>query len=151
MRFPLPAEAAFPVAERYVQLQSVLEPEGWIASASLWNDMIVQPVWHFLKWIMGWELSLVSVTLTIMRAIDVWRQWCEYQVLRGTARHWVLLTKLAGGPFISCNDPKYHVFVYADAIERLRLGMPLRGGALRREGRHRVAVPKERLEARKHL
>lgn len=138
---PLPPEPAFPIADEYVKLQSQFEPPGWIAWLLLLNDMIIQPVWAFLSFCMGNPPSKFSLAAMLIRTVDVWRKWVRYQVLRDIARNWVLLTKIAGGPFISCNDPKYHVFVYAEAIERLR-ALPRRLNRI-----SNVPVAKERLKA----
>jgi hypothetical protein len=138
----LPPESTFPLAEEYMQLQEKLEPEGWMGQLLLLNDMVFQPVWLFVQWVVWGRPSHFAILSCLVRTVQIWSSWARYQVLRDTARNWVLLTKLAGGPFIGCNDPKYHVFVYAEAIERLRL---LGGGSWtprRRRGperRHRVA------------
>lgn len=130
-------------------MQKLLEPEGWIDWIILLVDMIVQPLIVFISWAIGYETSKLSMAGTLIRAAELWWKWMEYQVLRDSARHWILITKLMGGPFISCNDPAYHVFVYAEAIERLRLlGSGL---GLPHKRLPRVPASKERLEAGKHL
>ena len=87
----------------------------------LWIDMAIQPLILFVSAILGYELSLFSIVSSLLRSGELWWKWGRYQVLRDLARHWILVSKLFGGPFIVCNDPTYHVFVYAEAIERLRL------------------------------
>ena len=139
------------MAEEYVQLQSVLEPEGWIDKILLGNDMFIQPVIIYLTWVLGYEVSLLAIISILAKAVEVWWKWARYQVLREDAKHWVLITKLAGGPFISCNDPKYHVFVYAEAIERLRLALSTRGWSATPQHLRRVAAAEKRLETGKHL
>lgn len=130
-------------------MQKLLEPEGWIDWIVLMLDMIVQPIIVFVSLALGYETSTLSIVGMLVRAGELWWKWAEYQVLRDSARHWILITKLMGGPFISCNDPTYHVFVYAEAIERLRLLS--RGGGLSHKSLRRVPASKESLEAGKHL
>jgi hypothetical protein len=139
------------LAEEYVQLQSVLEPEGWIDGILLRNDMFIQPAIIYLTWIAGYEVSLLAIISILAKMIEVWWKWARYQVLRENAKHWVFITKLAGGPFISCNDPRYHVFVYAEAIERLRLGLSARGWISTPQHLRRVAAAEKGLKAGKHL
>lgn len=139
------------MAEEYVQLQSVLEPEGWIDRILLGNDMFLQPVIIYLTWVLGYEVSFLAIISILVKAVEVWWKWARYQVLREDAKHWVLITKLAGGPFISCNDPKYHVFVYAEAIERLRLALSTRGWSSTPQHLRRIAAAEKRLETGKHL
>jgi hypothetical protein len=39
--------------------------------------------------------------------------------LRSEIHMWISLVRSIGGPFIASNDAEYHVFVYADAMQRL--------------------------------
>ncbi len=128
-----------------MSLQQILEPSGWMATLLLWIDLWIQPVLLFVSWVLGYEPSLFSIASSLLKSGELWWKWARYQVLRDLARHWVLVTKLYGGPFIVCNDPTYHVFVYAGAIERLRL---LSGS---HQSLGRVSTSKEGLETRKHL
>lgn len=144
----LPPQPTFPLANEYVELQDVLEPEGWFATILLWVDMIVQPLVTFVLFVLGQDRSMFSIVSTAVRTGELWWKWARYQVLRDSVRHWVLVTKLAGGPFISCNDPKYHVFVYAEAIERLRLLLSGGSGSGTHQSRRGVSASKERLEIR---
>ena len=147
----LPNHGTFALAEEYVQLQSALEPESWINQILLVNDMTLQPVILYGSWILGFEISLFAIVSVLVKLVEVWVKWARYQVLRDYAKQWVFITKLVGGPFISCNDPRYHVFVYAEAIERLRLGLSTRGWSSTPEHLRRVAAAEKRLETRKHL
>lgn len=110
----------FQLADEYVTLQSVMEPRDTLGWILLWNDMIVQPLWLFVSFLYGTIPSKISLAMTVWRTVMIWKKWARYQVLRETARDWVLQTKARGGPWISCNDPTYHVYVYADAMLRLR-------------------------------
>jgi hypothetical protein len=147
----LPTHPTFALAEEYVKLQTELEPESWINRILLVNDMTLQPVILYGSWILGYELSLLAIVSVIVKVIEVWVKWGRYQVLRDYAKQWVFITKLVGGPFISCNDPRYHVFVYAEAIERLRLGLSTRGWSSTPEHLRRVAAAEKGLKASKHL
>ena len=115
------------------------------------NDMFLQPCILYFSWIAGYQVSLVALVSVFIKFMEVWWKWARYQVLREYAKHWVFVTKLAGGPFISCNDPKYHVFVYAEAIERLRLGLSARGWGSSTKHLRRVAAAEKGLKAGKHL
>jgi hypothetical protein len=134
-----------------VQLQSVLEPESWLDWVLLINDMMIQPVILYVFLVFGEFPKLFTLLSAGYRFIETWRKWIRYQVLRGHAREWVFVAKLFGGPFISCNDPKYHVYVYAEAMERLRLGLSRRGWSSTPHHLSRVAAAEKRLETGKHL
>lgn len=123
-----------------MSLQRTFQPPGWIEWITMVVDMILQPLLLFVWFLMGDEVSTFSICSTLLRSGELWWKWARYQVLRDLVRHWILVTKLFGGPFISCNDPQYHVFVYAEAIERLRLRS--------HERLRRVSASKERLETR---
>lgn len=115
------------------------------------NDMILQPLILYISWIAGYSASKFAILSVLVKFAEVWWKWARYQVLREYAKHWVFVTKLAGGPFISCNDPRYHVFVYAEAIERLRLGLGTRGWGCSTKHLRRVAAAEKGLKASKHL
>lgn len=72
----------------------------------LLNDMFVQPLWLFVQWVVWGRPSHFAILSCVIRTFQVWSAWVRYQVLRDLARNWVLVAKMAGGPFIACNDPK---------------------------------------------
>ena len=131
-----------------MSLQQTLEPSGWIEWTMLFVDMILQPILLLVWHVIGDPVSTFSICSTLLRSGELWWKWARYQVLRDLVRHWILVTKLFRGPFISCNDPQYHVFVYAEAIERLRLRA---GSGLSHQSLGRISTSKEGLETRKHL
>ena len=116
-----------------------------ISWAMMVFDMFINPLWCLLSWLAGQKIGPFALIGMLWKSGNLWKKWARYQVLRDTARNWILLARCYGGPFISCNDPKYHVFVYAEAMERLRL---LRGRSGSPENRRRARVaPKEGLKA----
>lgn len=79
-----------------------------------WIDMIVGP----LITIISGSYDMFSL-LSIVKALQVFREWLRYYQLSLRIKVWKTIVKGAGGPFISTNDPEYHVFVYADGMQRL--------------------------------
>jgi len=57
--------------------------------------------------------------LSIHKTITLWQDWFEYQTLTKHVHRWMNIVRPIGGPFIATNDPDYHVYVYADAMQRI--------------------------------
>ena len=79
-----------------------------------WIDMIVGP----LVTIIYGSYDIFSV-MSWVKAFQVFRQLIRYFQLSAQIKEWRRRVKDANGPFISTNDPEYHVFVYADGMQRL--------------------------------
>jgi hypothetical protein len=79
-----------------------------------WIDMIVGP----LITIISGSYDAFSL-LSILKAISVFLEWFEYHLLSKRILEWKQIVRDSSGPVISTNDPEYHIFVYADAMQRL--------------------------------
>jgi len=106
----------FEKADKYVELSRVFLKESWLEKLSLWIDMVIHPI--YLLYI--FEKPTIMFMFSLYKCINIWLDWFEFQMLNADLREWVNIVRFIDGPFISTNDPTYHVFVYADGMERLK-------------------------------
>jgi len=65
--------------------------------------------------------------------VTMWVDWFQYYNITQETLEWKKFVQSAGGPFISTNDPMYHLYVYADGMQRLKNSLFRGGGPARRE------------------
>jgi hypothetical protein len=109
----------FEKADKHVELSRVFLKEAWYDTLSLWADMVIFPLITIGTFLYNPESPSMFSMLTFYKAITLWLQWLEYSLLTTDIREWTNIVRSVDGPFISTNDPTYHVFVYADGIQRL--------------------------------
>lgn len=83
-----------------------------------WIDMIVGPLITIISFFVYGTYDAFSL-LSFGKALAVFLEWLEYHQLSKRILEWKQIVRSNGGPVISTNDPEYHVFVYADAMQRL--------------------------------
>jgi len=110
----------FEKADKHVELSRVFLKDHWWESLSTWIDMIVYPLLSLLYFLYFQEQPTIFTMMSFYKAFTLWSQWFEFQELNQDIREWTKIVRSIGGPFISTNDPTYHVFVYADGMERVR-------------------------------
>jgi hypothetical protein len=109
----------FEKAENHIELSRIFLKENWLESLNLWIDMIVYPILSLLYCVYFQEQPTIFTMISFYKTITLWSQWFEFQVLNEDIREWTNIVRSAGGPFISTNDPTYHVYVYADGMQRI--------------------------------
>jgi hypothetical protein len=109
----------FELADEYIGLQNIFLKESWIGSISLWVDMIIYPIFSFVTMVMYSQTPTIFTMLSLHKTITLWSQWIRYKTLTYEIREWMNTVRSIGGPFISSNDPTYHMFVYADGMQRV--------------------------------
>jgi hypothetical protein len=107
----------FKEADEFVRLTKKFNSESPLQKISLWIDMIFYPIYIFYKACMLQFSPMYSISL--MKSYQLWFSWFRYQVLIENVRMWTQTVRLMGGPWISTNDSEYHIFVYADGMQRL--------------------------------
>jgi len=120
----------FKKAEQFVQLQTIFIQDSYVGKISLWVDMIVSPIISIIMFCMYGETPSMFSLLSFQKCGKLWYQWFEFKILAEEIRVWRQIIKDVKGPFIATNDPTYQVYVYADAMERLRsslLGLSKKG------------------------
>lgn len=108
----------FQIAEEYVGLQEIFLKDGWIENISLWIDMIVYPIVSFVSIFVYHQSPTIFSMISLHKTITLWTQWLRFKTLTYEIREWTSIIRSIGGPFISTNDPMYHIFVYADGMQR---------------------------------
>lgn len=83
-----------------------------------WVDMIVGPLITIISFFVYGTYDAFSL-LSFGKALAVFLEWLEYHQLSKRILEWKRFVQNNGGPIISTNDAEYHVFVYADAMQRL--------------------------------
>jgi len=83
-----------------------------------WIDMVVGPLVTIISCFIYQTYDAFSA-LSIAKACMVFHEWLEYRELSRRIASWKKIVRENGGPVISTNDPEYHIFVYADAMQRL--------------------------------
>jgi hypothetical protein len=109
----------FEFADEFVRLQSIFIKDSTLEIASLWLDMVVSPLVSLL-YCMYYQLSpSIFTILSLQKTLTLWSDWFRFKYLASEIREWTNIVRSIGGPFISTNDPLYHIYVYADGMQRL--------------------------------
>lgn len=102
----------FKDAEEYIGLRKKFS--GFM----IWIDMIVAPLVTIITFLVYGSYDFLSL-LSFAKSAMVFREWLRYRQLSRAIFEWKAITGRAGGPFIATNDPEYHVYIYADGMQRL--------------------------------
>lgn len=113
----------FSLADEYVSLQKIFVKESIYETASLWFDMVISPILTILHSIWKQAMPSMFTVLSFQKCANLWKQWFRFQDLKKQIYQWTRIVRTIGGPFISSNDAEYHVFVYADSMQRLHSGL----------------------------
>jgi hypothetical protein len=137
IHFVLYPQNYFEMAEEFTRLSTLFVKESFFEKISLWIEMVISPVISLC-------ISLYSNTppsffamLGFQKCFHLWQDWFEFRRLAIVIREWTNIVRSVGGPFISTNDPKYHVYVYADGMQRIHNSL-LGRRSLTKEGTKRV-------------
>lgn len=117
----LPQENYFSLAEEFTNLSTEFMPETPFAKCELWFEMLLYPLYMIYKSCTG-SFSFFYIT-SIYKCIQTWIRWFRFEELRKIMRDWMNTVRSVGGPFISTNDPTYHMYVYADGMERIQTAL----------------------------
>jgi hypothetical protein len=104
----------FREADEYVHLHQLFKTETFYEKFGLFMKLIGNLILAFV-----WKSQALSMSFTIYRMVEDWKQYIRYLEIRSKIREWKELIRSVGGPFISTNDPTYQSYVYADGIQRL--------------------------------
>ena len=111
----------FAKANEFVVLQEKFIKESLLEKLSLWFSLFISPLLTLFNLIIKKEPPSIFTMLSIKNTFDLWTEYIKFHLLSKEIHKWTKIVRSVNGPFISCNDPTYHMFVYADAMERLRL------------------------------
>ena len=110
----------FSMADEYVSLQKVFLRDTLLEKLELWIEMVISPLITLVLSI--WNMSSPDMfqMMSFQKCAQLWKDWFRMRELRSEIHVWMRIVRSIGGPFIASNDAQYHVFVYADGMERLR-------------------------------
>ena len=111
-------EPYFQLAEEYISLKDEFYCEDMLATGYLLFDMIIQPVYSIFRMCMM-DFSYMYI-MTLVTAYQKWIKWFRLRELEPKIEEWKATVRSLGGPWISTNNPEYHVYVYAEGMERIR-------------------------------
>lgn len=109
----------FKTADDFITSHRRFSPDSLIGNISLWTDMIVSPLITVCQIVFFKKMPDLFTVLTIYKTALIWLDWFRWKELQQTMREWIKIVRTIGGPFISCNDAEYHMFVYADGMQRI--------------------------------
>lgn len=109
----------FSIANEYVSLQKIFLRDTLLEKLELWIEMIISPLITIVLSIINWSSPDMFQLMSLQKCFQLWKDWFRMRELRSEIHLWMRLVKSIGGPFISSNDAEYHVFVYADGMQRL--------------------------------
>jgi hypothetical protein len=109
----------FSMADEYVSLQKIFLRDTLLGKLELWFEMIISPI--IMIGMSLWEQKSPDMfqMMSTQKCFQLWKDWFRMRELREQIHMWIRVIRKLGGPFISSNDAQYHVFVYADAMQRL--------------------------------
>jgi hypothetical protein len=108
----------FAIADEYVSLQKIFVRETVLDKVNLWIEMLVSPIITLLFAIKKGSIDFFA-GLSLHKCGKLWLNWFRWKELQGIIREWVKIVRSTGGPYISSNDAEYHMFVYADGMQRI--------------------------------
>ncbi len=108
----------FALADEYVSLHKIFVRETVFEKIGLWVDMLVSPIITLLFAIKKGSIDFFA-GLSLHKCGKLWLSWFRWKELQGIIREWVKIVRSTGGPYISSNDAEYHMFVYADGMQRI--------------------------------
>jgi hypothetical protein len=104
----------FAVAEEYIQLNQRFKTDTFYETFGLFMKLIGNLLLAII-----WKSQALSLSFTIYRMVEDWKEYITYLKSRTKIREWKELVRSVGGPFISTNDDLYQPYVYADGMQRL--------------------------------
>jgi len=110
----------FSIADEYVSLQKIFSRDTLLEKIELWIEMVISPLIMVGMAILQLKFPDMFQMMSMQKCFQLWKDWFRMRELRSQIHVWIKIVRSIGGPFISSNDAEYHVFVYADAMQRLR-------------------------------
>lgn len=109
----------FKTADEFIKLKKQFSPDSLLEKFSLWMEMVISPLITLTQLIFFNKVPDLFTLLSIQKTVSIWMSWFQWKECQNTIREWIKIIRAIGGPFISCNDAEYHMFVYADGMQRV--------------------------------
>ena len=108
----------FQIAEEFVHLHGLFKQDTLFETLNFWIDMVFYPLYLILSTIWFEQPIGMFTMLSIHKIVSKWQQYVTFLQLQHETNEWRRLIHSIGGPFISTNDDTYHMYVYADGMQR---------------------------------
>ena len=109
----------FTIADEYVKLCQLFKGETTFEKLNFWIDMVIYPIITLVSIMFFNQKMNIFTLMTVHKTVTKWQQYVRYLELKHETHEWKTIVQSIGGPFISTNDETYHVYVYADGMQRL--------------------------------
>lgn len=83
-----------------------------------WLTILLGPVITIVTFLLYGTYDMFAILTFGKFAVSI-RDWLRYRELSRKIAKWKTIVLNAGGPFISTNDAEYHIFVYAEGMQRI--------------------------------
>lgn len=119
IHFVLYPQNYFKIAEEFIRLHTIFVKESFFEKVSLWIEMVISPLISLFMSLYSKTPPSFLTVIGLQKCFQLWQEWFEFRRLAGVVREWTNIVRAVGGPFISTNDAKYHIYVYADGMQRI--------------------------------
>lgn len=110
----------FAVAEEFTTLEQLFKKDTIFEKLNFWIDMVIYPIINLISIIVYNQRMSVFTIMSIHKTVTKWQQYLRYLQLKSETDEWKEIVNSIGGPSISTNDDTYIMYVFADAMQRLR-------------------------------
>jgi hypothetical protein len=110
----------FALAEEFTILEQLFKQDTVFEKLNFWIDMVIYPIISLISIIFYNQKMSVFTIISIHKAVTKWQQYIRYLHLKSETNEWKQIVYSIGGPTISTNDDTYIMYVFADAMQRLR-------------------------------
>jgi hypothetical protein len=108
----------FTSVEKFINLNDKFNPETILEKISLYVELAISPLFTIFQIVFFGKKADIFTVMTVHKTLSVWLSFLEWMQLRDRIREWIKIVRSIGGPFIGCNDAYYHMYVYADGMQR---------------------------------
>jgi len=110
----------FAVAEEFIKLEQLFKKDTAFEKLNFWIDMVIYPIINLISIIIYNQRMGIFTIMSIHKTVTKWQQYIRYIQLKSKTNEWKEIVHSTGGPNISTNDDTYIMYVFADAMQRLR-------------------------------
>ena len=118
----------FKIADEFVTLHQLFKTETFFEKFNFWIDLVIYPLYTLISILFFKQDLGIFTMMSVHKTVSKWQQYLRYIELKFETDEWKAIVQSVGGPFISTNDDKYHIYVYADGMQRLHDNMFIKNG-----------------------
>ena len=118
----------FKIADEFVTLHQLFKTDTLLEKFNFWVDLVIYPLYTLISILFFKQELGIFTMMSTHKTVSKWQQYLRYMELKCETDEWKAIVQSVGGPFISTNDDKYHVYVYADGMQRLHDNLFIKNG-----------------------